>query len=183
MRGLNLLAAALLSLCLLAPVRADLPPLPTVAEKVDLQRYDGNWYVHGSIPLKIPFFSDAEAYNYAESYEILDNGKIRMTCSFQVGGFDGETRSFSFNGKVADEETFAEWQVQFVWPIKASYKIIYLDENYETTVVASPNRKFAWIMSRQPAMDDSKYDEMIELLDSAGYEIEKMRRIPHSWPT
>ena len=180
MNAIKLTALALLALTGLT-TSASLPPLPTLDTKVDLQRYSGDWYVHGNIPLKIPFFSDADAYNYSETYRLRDDGSIEMTCAFNVGDFDGKVRSFSFKGQVADTQTFAEWKVQFVWPIKASYNIIYLDTDYTTTVVASADRKLAWIMSRDTEISNAKFADLVALLNEAGYETHKIRRVPHDY--
>jgi len=178
MKLLKLTALVLLALGTLA-TSATPPPLPVLEHKVDLERYAGDWYVHGNIPLKIPFFSDAKAYNYAESYRLLEDGRIEMTCRFNVGDFDGKVRSFSFSGEVADTDTFSEWRVQFMWPIKASYNIIYLDDHYRHTIVASKDRKLAWIMSRDAEMNDMTYTRLVDMLTAAGYQTHKMRRVPH----
>lgn len=178
MRLIKLTAVAICAFGMLT-ASANRPPLPQLEAKVDLQRYAGDWYVHGNIPLRIPFFTDAEAYNYIESYRLREDGTIDMTCAFNVGDFDGKERSFSFKGKVVDRETFAQWNVHFLWPVKASYNIIYLDADYTTTVVASADRKLAWIMSRDAQMSDSQFAGLVAMLTKAGYATHKIRRVPH----
>jgi apolipoprotein D and lipocalin family protein len=178
MRLVKLTALVICALGMLS-ASASLTPLPKVSTRIDLERYAGDWYVHGNIPLKIPFFTDAEAYNYTETYRLRDDGTIEMTCAFNVGDFDGKVRSFSFKGKVVDTETFAEWDVHFMWPVKASYNIIYLDADYRTTVVASADRKLAWIMSRDTEISDSEFAMLVAMLTQAGYETHKLRRVPH----
>ncbi|MEE4184182.1 MAG: lipocalin family protein [Gammaproteobacteria bacterium] len=178
MRLVKLTALALCTLGMLS-ASANLAPLPKLGARVDLERYAGDWYVHGNIPLKIPFFTDAQAYNYTESYRLRDDGTIEMTCAFNVGDFDGKVRSFTFKGKVVDTETFAEWDVHFMWPVKASYNIIYLDPDYNTTVVASADRKLAWIMSREAEISDTEFADLLAMLAEAGYATHKMRRVPH----
>ena len=183
MRLCKLTAILLLAFGTAGSAGGNLPPLPAIEGQLDLTRYAGEWFVHGSIPIRIPFFSDAAAYNYRETYELEENGSISLTCAFRDGGFDGADRKFSFTGRVTDDPSFATWKVQFVWPIRASYKVIYIDETYETTIVASANRRFAWIMSRDVGMSDAHYQELLVFLDAAGYKTEKMRRIPHNWTT
>ena len=175
MSFINLTRLTAVLLLIAAPAGSELPPLPTIDGKVDLERYAGDWYVHGNIPIRIPFFSDAEAFNYTESYELQADGSVRLTCAFRVGGFEGKNRTFSFKGKVSDKETFATWKVSLMWPIKASYRIIYLDENYKTSIVATADRRYAWIMSRDTSIDDALYDELLAFLAGAGYETEKIR--------
>ena len=69
--------------------------------------------------------------------------------------------------------------VATAWPIRAKYSIIYLDETYNTTVVASPNRKNAWIMSREPQMNDVQYAGMLDFMASAGFNPQAFRKVPH----
>ncbi len=174
-RLLTALAAALL----LQPVLANLGPLPDPGRIVDLDRYAGDWHVHASVPVRIPFFSDANARDYTERYELADDGTIRMICEF-VDAKTGKQRRFEFKAAVTDDPSRASWRVQFVWPVRATYQIIYLDDSYETTIVADANRKFAWIMSRDAELSDSRYETLLDVLVDAGYEREALRRIPHS---
>jgi apolipoprotein D and lipocalin family protein len=136
--------------------------------------------VQGYIPLRIPLFSDAEARNYREHYELLTSDTIRMTSEFDDGKHAArERRSFSFKGNVIDTSLNATWKIWFVWPIGARYSIIYLDESYTTTIVASANRRLAWIMTRESGISDSHYAELLDFLRHAGFDAAKFRRVPH----
>jgi apolipoprotein D and lipocalin family protein len=172
--------AALLTMLSASLANAETAPLPVPQQGVNLQRYTGDWYVQGYIPLRIPLFSDAEARNYTEHYELLTPDTIRMTSEFDDGAnANGERRSFSFKGNVIDTTLNATWKIWFLWPVGAKYSIIYLDESYATTIVASANRRLAWIMSREQQISDTKYMELISFLGNAGFDPEKFRRVPH----
>jgi len=176
MRCLSIFAAVA-ALALAGLAGASLPPLPQLTKPVDLDQYAGDWFVHGAIPLRIPLFSDAEARNYTEHYERLAPDAIRMTSAFTTPG--AKRRSFSFKGSVVDQALNATWSIGIVWPLRAEYSIIYLDDDYNTTVVASPNRKNAWIMSREPQMGDIQFAEMLEFMAAAGFDPTSFRKIPH----
>jgi apolipoprotein D and lipocalin family protein len=156
-----------------------LPPLKAINKPLDMDRFAGDWHVVASIPVGIPFFDDGEAFNYTESYEIMDDGRVKMTCEFNEGSFEGERKTFSFKAK-SKSESNAEWDVQFVWPLSARYMVIHLDENYENVIVAVPSRRWAWIMSRGPDINETQYDSLINILASNGFDIAKVRRIPHA---
>jgi len=177
-------AAALCGLFLLTlvsgPVRADLPPLPTLKSPVELDRYLGDWYVVANIPIGIPFFSDKNAVNYKESYELNDDGTIKLLCEF-LDPKTGNQRSFEFKGFLTDDPKLATWKIQFVWPVRATYQIIYLDDEYSTTIVATPNRRYAWIMSRANQIADDELMELIDILADAGYNPNDVRRVPHDY--
>lgn len=161
------IAAIMLSAC------SSVEPLATV-DHVDLSRFMGDWYVIGNIPTSI----ETEAYNAVESYKLEKDGTIATTFTFNQGGFDGKQKTYHPKGFVRDTTTNAEWGMQFIWPIKADYRIIYLDDDYQLTVVGRNKRDYVWIMARSPSIADAQYDEMIELVAGVGYDISQMRKVP-----
>ena len=181
-RWLNRVVALLSLASLSACATSDVPPLQALDRKVDLERFMGDWYVIGFIPVTIPFFSEAGAHNAVESYRLTDEGVIETTYTFRDGDFDGPERRFTPKGWVYDEETNAEWRMQFLWPFKAAYLIVYLDEDYQKTIIGVPDRKHVWIMSRVPDLSDADYREMLDQAASIGYEVEKVQRVPQRWP-
>jgi apolipoprotein D and lipocalin family protein len=134
----------------------DREPLRAVERPIDLDRFMGDWYVLAHIPIEIPFFSEASAYNAVESYRLTDGGIIETTYRFRDGGFDGPEVVFTPRGWVHDEQTNAEWRMQFVWPFRAAYLIAYVDDDYRNTIIGVPSRRNAWMMSRSPQVSDAE---------------------------
>jgi apolipoprotein D and lipocalin family protein len=54
--------------------------------------------------------------------------------------------------------------VTFFWPFFADYWIIDLDldKDYRYAVVGEPDRKYLWIISRTPQLDDVTYRQILE---------------------
>jgi apolipoprotein D and lipocalin family protein len=146
-------------------------------DNVDLQRFMGDWYVIASIPTII----EKEAYNAVESYELNDDGSIATTFVFSKGGFDGEIKRYHPTGYVIDEDSNAIWGMQFVWPIKADYRIAWLDDDYSRTVIARNKRDFVWIMAREPSISEQDYAELVDYIVSLGYDVSKIRKVPQQW--
>jgi len=153
-------------------------PLPTV-EHVDLQRFMGDWYVIANIPT----FIERDAYNAIESYRLAEDGTIDTTFSFNKGGFNGEPKRYHPTGYVRDDASNAIWGMQFIWPIKADYRIVYLDEDYTMTVIGRNRRDYVWIMARTPEITVEDYQRLLELLAQQGYDTDKIRQVPQYWPT
>jgi apolipoprotein D and lipocalin family protein len=151
-------------------------PLATV-DKVDLNRFMGDWYVIANIPTSI----EKEAFNAVETYELDDDGSIATTFTFNKGGFDGEKKQYNPRGFVRNSQTNAEWGMQFIWPIKADYRIIYLDEDYRVTIIGRNKRDYVWLMAREPALSSEEYNALIRLIGDAGYDISKVRKVPQKW--
>lgn len=181
-RRVLLLAALLSSLLLNACATNHVQPLEAMGRKVDLERFMGDWYVIGFIPITLPFFSEEGAHNSVESYRLTDADVIETTYTFRKGGFDGPEKRFTPKGWVHDEETNAEWRMQFLWPFKAAYLIVYLDPAYQKTIIGVPDRNHLWIMSRDPQMSDAEYERMLDYAASIGYDAERIQRVPQRWP-
>jgi apolipoprotein D and lipocalin family protein len=152
------------------------PPLPT-AGVIDLPRFMGSWYVVGHTPLLV----DKQAYNAVEHYALAEDGRILTTYQFRDGSVDGRLKTYKPTGFVHDPETRAEWRMQFVWPFKAAYTVLYLSDDGQHTIIAHPNRKYAWIMSRSPAPAEEDYEAMLDRLEQAGFDRSRIRRVPHDW--
>jgi len=160
----------------LAGCQASMPPLQPV-DKVDLERFMGDWYVIANIPT----FIETDAYNALESYRLDDDGTIATTFTFRKGGFDGEKKRYEPRGFVRDDPSNAIWGMQFIWPIKADYRIIYLTEDYSVTIIARNKRDYVWLMAREPHMQPDEYEEALRVIEDAGYDMSALRRVPQQW--
>ena len=152
------------------------PPMPVVA-KVDLDRFMGDWYVIASIPT----FLERDIYNAVERYDWLGPKKIQTTFSYRKGGFDGEPGQMEPVGFVEDDGSNAIWGMQFIWPIKADYRIVYLDPNYHNTIIGRTKRDFVWIMSRSPQIPEAEYQDLVQRVADLGYDISKLKPVPQRW--
>jgi len=163
-------------LAMLTSACAPLEPLATV-EYVDLDRFMGDWYVIASIPT----FIETEAYNAVESYRLDDDGTIDTVFTFREGGFDGKLKRYNPRGFVLDTETNAEWGMRFIWPVKADYRVIYLDSDYTTTIIGRNKRDYVWLMARSPSIDSAQFDAMVGFIAEAGYDPGLLRKVPQQW--
>lgn len=173
LRRLLLLAAAGTLSLLGACVETGGEPMKTV-DYVDLDRFMGDWYVVANIPT----FVEKGAHNAVESYALNPDGTIATTFTFNKDSFDGPKKTYSPKGFVLDETTNARWGMQFIWPIKADYRIIYLDDAYQTTVVGRAKRDYVWVMSRSPDFSDAELDEMRSFIANVGYDPTSLKRVP-----
>jgi len=169
--------SALSGALLLAGCLASLPPLDTV-EQVDLKRFMGDWYVIANIPT----FIEEGAHNAVESYRLNDDGTIDTTFTFRKGGFDGTQKEYHPRGFVRDKHSNAEWGMQFIWPFRGDYRIIYLDDDYSVTVIGRNKRDYVWLMAREPQLPPERYDQAVRVIAAVGYDIARLQRVPQQWP-
>jgi len=156
---------------------AERDPIPPVAE-VDIPRFMGDWYVIAHIPT----FFERDAYNAVEHYEQADDGRIETTYRQRGGSFEAQVKSYHPTGFVREEGNGALWGMQFVWPIKAEYRIVALSDDYAVTIVGRNKRDYVWLMSRTPDMSDADYARWRERIAAMGYDVNELRRVPQRWP-
>ena len=152
------------------------PPIPPV-DYVDIDRFMGDWYVIANIPTRL----ERGAHNAVESYRLDDDGTIATTFTFRDGGFDGKTKQYNPRGFVRDTETNAEWGMRFVWPIKADYRIAYLDTDYSVTIIGRNKRDYVWLMARQPELPEARYQELVARIEAMGYDVSQLQKVPQKW--
>lgn len=153
---------------------SDPKPLATV-NYVDLQKFMGDWYVIANIPTAF----EKNAHNPIESYRLNPDGTIATAFTFNDGSLQGEQKVFTATGFVLNKQTNAEWGMQFFWPIKADYRVIYVDQNYQYTVVGRNKRDYLWIMARRPDMPESVYNELRQMVVAMGYDEQLIQRANH----
>jgi apolipoprotein D and lipocalin family protein len=152
------------------------PEMKTV-EHVDIERFMGPWYVIANIPT----FLEKGAHNAVETYSLNDDGTIATNFTYRKGGFDGKLKEYNPKAFVLDDPSNARWGMRFVWPVKADYRIVYLDEDYITTVIGRQSRDFVWIMARTPTISDLNYESLVSFVESIGYDTSKLVRVPQLW--
>ena len=150
-------------------------PLQSV-DHVDLERFMGDWYVIANIPT----FIERDAYNAVESYALNNDGSIATTFSFNKGSYDGPLKTYHPTGYVNAGSGNAVWGMQFIWPMKADYRVIYLTNDYTQTIIGRNKRDFVWIMARSADIPEADYQAMLGLLEKQGYDTGKILRVPHA---
>lgn len=146
------------------------PPLVTVPH-VDLTRYMGVWHEIA----RIEHSFQKGCTKSSATYSMLPDGKIEVI-NRCVDNKDGRLREAKGRGWSVDPDGNARLKVSFFWPFRGDYWIIDLGREYEYAVVGAPNRKYLWILSRQPVMDESVYKGILEKLTHQGFAIEQLVR-------
>ncbi|MDR3610594.1 MAG: lipocalin family protein [Ignavibacteriaceae bacterium] len=144
-----------------------------VVNSVDLKKYIGLWYEIAKIPNR--FQKDCKR-NTTAIYSFREDGKIKVVNSCMED--DGSIKIAEGVARVADTRTNAKLEVSFVKLLGINlfwgdYWIIGLGDNYEYALVGSPDRKYGWILSRTPKLQQEKLNRISELLKNKGYDISR----------
>ncbi|MDD5245602.1 MAG: lipocalin family protein [Syntrophorhabdaceae bacterium] len=158
-----------------SPSVRQVQPRLEVVKSVDLKRYVGTWYEIASYPASFQKGCTATKAIYA----LLDDGRVDVLNECKRGAPDAEPSRAKGKAKVVDITTNAKLKVTFFWPFYGDYWIIDLGKNYEYAVVGHPSRKYLWILSREPRMDETLYNTILERLrNEKGYDITKLVKTP-----
>jgi apolipoprotein D and lipocalin family protein len=151
--------------------------LPTISQ-VDLARYAGTWYEIA----RLPMWFQRHCVDSKAIYSTRPGGKIGVhnECVTDTGGID----QVDGMATVVDQETNARLQVVFEnWFARlfgssrmGNYWILDLDPDYRTSLVGTPDRRYLWILSRSPHLDESTYQHLVERARQLGFPVSDLIR-------
>ena len=166
-----LMLASTLAGCALGPTA----PLPTVAA-VDLPRYMGDWYEIARMP---SFFQRQCASDTLARYRLAGDGvEVFNRCRRADGAVD----SIVGTATAIPGSNGARLRVSFFWPISANYWILSLDDSYQSVLVGEPSRRYAWILSRAPSLDDARVQVLLAQAEALGFDRAAFVRTPQRQP-
>ncbi len=174
-------ALLLLAACIGRHPKDDAGDIPDELEDVpmlavphlDLKRYMGRWYMIANIP----YFAELGNKAPYVEYSFRDDGMIDDVLTAQD---DFDKKPFQKRGliDVTNKDNNAEGRITFLGPLWQDYAVLYVDEQYQYTVIGHPSRNYCWIFSRTPEMSDDVYARLLAVLAANRFKTERVLRIP-----
>lgn len=162
-------------LCLPLSALAANPPLPTV-DQVDLARYAGAWY---EIAL-LPNYFQKQCVADTQARYRLDGERVEVVN--RCRNADGEVERAKGHAKVVEGSGNAKLRVTFFWPFYGDYWVLALDAGYRQVLVGTPNRQYAWVLSRTPQMDEAALNQLLDRAAALGFDRAAFKRTPQTRP-
>ena len=155
---------------------AEEPARPSTVASVDLSRYVGKWYEIARIPNR--FQKDCVG-NVMATYRIREDGRLDVLNECEQKG--GTIKKAEGIAKIVDPSTNAKLKVSFVSffgyrPFWGDYWIVGLGPDYEYADVGSPDRKYGWILSRDPHPDPRVVEEARSVLREQGFDPDRFKQ-------
>lgn len=156
-------------------------PLELVGS-LDLQRYQGRWYEIARLPNR---FQDQCDSDVMADYELLEDGRVAVTnrcrradgSSSQVAGI---ARLDESDGREAALKVrFAPRWLSILPLVWGDYRVLALDESYRRALVGSDNRKYLWILAREPEMSNTDLDQLVDKARQQGFDVSRLTRTEH----
>ena len=176
LRNAVLIASLLVVACALSSCASDpdtRKPILHSHAKVDLQRYKGVWYIIANIP----YFAENGKVMTRDEYALRPDGKIDNDYVFRRS-FAGTDKSWHGVATVLPGTDNAQWSVKFWGVLDADYLVIEVAPDYSWALVGHPRRKYGYVFSRQPRMDDAQYQQLLAKLAGYGYTTSRLQKVP-----
>lgn len=138
-------------------------------ENFDLMRYLGKWYEIARF--NTPF----EGENIISATALYE--KVGDVIKVTNSGLNSELYEEVIKGTASlkyKDSTIGKLDVTFFPFFSGDYWIIMIGENYQYSVVTSPNGKFLWILSRNKTLSEPDNKSIMTKLESLGFDLNKL---------
>jgi len=157
-------------------------PMEPLAREIDLPRFMGCWYVQANIPTYI----DEGSTNNIESYSFdPEESRIDVTFQFTKDGVD----TLSYQKGWVNNEYGSLWRLhpQFgaggpFLPLDLPWILIYLNEDYTSSIVGYTDNKYLWIMTREVTASAAEVERLIGVAETYGYNKENIVMVQNDIP-
>ena len=146
-------------------------------EHFDVDRYLGRWYELGRYPNRFQTKCIADVVVF---YARRPDGRldVKNTCATA----DGTIEALGVGRRADPSRPPSVLQVRFApaWlsflPVWGDYWVLDLADDYSTAVVGTPSRKYLWILSRTPYVDQTTWARLVEAAQRQGYDVARIER-------
>jgi apolipoprotein D and lipocalin family protein len=152
-------------------------PVRSVAA-LDLERYAGRWHEVARLPNR---FQRRCVANVTATYELQSGGiKVVNECLTADGDSiraEGRARLADRSGPASRLKVrFAPALLSFIPAVWADYWVLDLTDDYGAALVGTPDRRFLWVLSRQPELDSTTYERMVGTAARQGFDVTRLLR-------
>jgi len=145
---------------------------PSTVPAVDLARYAGEWYEIESFPSW--FQSGCTGTRAAYTPRADGTLKVVNTCVRR----GGRPTSIEGSARVVPGSSNAKLKVRLFGPFEGDYWIIALDPAYRWAAVGTPDRRYLWILARQPGLDPAVLGRIRARLAAQGFDVSRLQATP-----
>lgn len=168
----------LVSAAVASAMPVDNKPLPVVPA-VDLGRYSGVWYEIAKYPNR---FQKSCVSEVSATYTLIKDREISVVNKCRKA--NGEMKTARGKARLADKDgptsklevRFAPSWLSWLPQVWGDYWVIDLAPDYSYSVIGTPDRKYLWILSRTPEMDETTYRNILQKVETLDFEPGKLVR-------
>ena len=128
----------------------------------------GTWYEVASFP---NFFQ--RGCRCSQAHYQLDEQYVRVLNQCYQGKHNQLKRAKAKAWQAKGGRS-SQLKVQFFWPFRADYWILYVSPNYQEAIVGSPSRRYLWFLSRTKKISQKRYQYLVSIAEKQGYDVTKL---------
>lgn len=145
---------------------------------LDLERYAGRWHEVARLPNR---FQSRCVGNVTATYEAQGEGlRVVNECATADGGSiraEGRARRADPSEPASRLKVrFAPALLSFLPIVWADYWVLDLTDDYGAALVGTPDRRFLWVLSRQPELDPATYERLVDTAARQGFDVTRLQR-------
>lgn len=153
---------------------------PLTVSALDLERYLGKWYEIARLPQR---HEPADYTDINATYSMNPEGTVRVDNRARNGhgGAEesvGEASIVEGSGNAKLEVSFLPEGLKWLPFTKGDYWVLRIDEDYQTALVGTPNRKYLWLLSRAPSIDPNTRQSFLDTAVQQGFELSALIDTP-----
>lgn len=146
---------------------------------LDLEGYSGRWYEVARLPNR---FQRRCASDVTATYEMLRDGTIRVVNACLTA--EGDSLRAEGRARLADRRgpasrlkvRFAPAFLSMLPMVWADYWVLDLTEGFGAALVGTPDRRYLWVLSREPQLEQATYDRLLGTAAAQGFDIARVMR-------
>jgi apolipoprotein D and lipocalin family protein len=159
---------------------APAPGPVTTVDKVDLDRYSGQWH---EIARFLNRFQRQCAGDVRATYARRLDGRLDVvnecrTSNGRMTQAKGVARVIDGSGGARLKVRFAPAFLSFLPMVWGDYWVIALGDGYEWAVIGSPDRQYLWVLSRTAVLDEARWARALERVRANGFDDSRLVRTP-----
>lgn len=167
-------------------------PLQSI-DRLDIKSYLGLWHEYLRLPNEFEDKENKFCFDVTAEYKIISEKSLSVTntCHFLDKNKQIQTDIANGRAVIENSDTNASLKVEFIpipvlrdivrWISEPNYIVIGLGEKnqaglYSWAVVGSPDRKYAWVLSRKVKLSPEDDTATRKILESQGFQVSKLIR-------
>lgn len=153
---------------------------PAAVDAIDLSRYAGVWYEIGRLPM---YFQRKCAGNVTATYTPQSGSQaiaVLNQCDRSDGKkmvAEGEATPVDASGSKLKVSFLPKW-LRWAPFGRANYWVLAIDDGYQSALVGTPDKKYLWLLSRSPSMNDDTYQSYRQIAQNQGYDLSEFKLTP-----
>jgi len=148
---------------------------PSVAQNLELARFQGHWFEIARIPRDY----DRTCVDTTADYTLTAPGKLELVHSCHLGSATGALSQFAAPATADDPSTPAKLTLD-LGLYRGSYWVLEVDEAYGYALIGHPSLTMLWVLSRTPTLPDGVYDHLRATATREGYNADSLVMTPVS---